>query len=237
MTEQSSQRLAVITGGNRGIGFEVCRQLAKLHYRVLLTSRDPAKGQHAAQALRAEGLAIYFHPLDVANEDSVRRVSAYVRSEFGRIDVLVNNAAIYPDEGCDVLGVELGMFRTTLETNLYGPLMLSQAFAPLMLQKEYGRIVNVSSGMGQLSDLRSESPAYRMSKVGLNALTLMLADNVKGSNVLVNAACPGWVRTDMGGAEAPRSVEEGADTIVWLSTLPDSGPSGGLFRERQAISW
>jgi NAD(P)-dependent dehydrogenase (short-subunit alcohol dehydrogenase family) len=129
------------------------------------------------------------------------------------------------------------VYRMTVETNLFGPLRLCQAFVPLMVQKNYGRVVNVSSGAGQITSMGRNTPSYRLSKLALNGLTLMLADSVRGSNVLVNAVCPGWVRTDMGGSSAPVSVEQGADTIVWLATLPDGGPQGGFFRRRQRIEW
>ncbi len=234
---ESVLRVAVVTGANRGLGFETCRQLAQQGYQVVLTSRDEAKGEAAAEKLRRAGGSIVYHPLDVTSAESISRLCAFVVREFGRADVLVNNAALYLDEGRDVLDVELEVFRTTLETNVYGPLLLCQQFVPLMLKQNYGRVVNVSSGSGQLADMGSDTPAYGMSKTALNALTLMLARRVRGRNILVNAVCPGWVRTEMGGPYAPRSVEEGADTIVWLATLPDGGPNGGFFRDRQPIEW
>lgn len=131
----------------------------------------------------------------------------------------------------------LDILDATLKTNFYGPLLLCQAFVPLMKRNKYGRIVNVSSGLGQLDSLGSGYPAYELSKAALNALTLSMARELRGTNVLINAMCPGWVRTDMGGWHAPRSVEEGADTVVWLATLPDGGPQGGFFRDRQPIPW
>ncbi|MCK6626197.1 MAG: SDR family oxidoreductase [Anaerolineae bacterium] len=233
----STSRVAIVTGANRGLGFETCRQLAQQGYQVVLTSRDKAKGQAAAETLRRAGGSIVYHPLDVTSEESISQLRDFVARELGRADVLVNNAALYLDEGRDVLEVELEVFRTTIETNVYGPLLLCQQFVPLMLKQNYGRVVNVSSGSGQLSSMGSDTPAYAMSKTALNALTLMLAQRVKGRNILVNAVCPGWVRTDMGGVYAPRSVEEGADTIVWLATLPAGGPNGGFFRDRHRIEW
>lgn len=233
----SVQRVAVVTGGNRGLGLETCRQLAGRGYHVILASRDGARGEAAAASLRPGGHDVTPFRLDVTNADDIARLVHFIRAEVGRVDVLVNNAALYLDEGRDVLAVELAVYRETLEANVYGPLMLCQALVPWMVRQRYGRVVNVSSGSGQMTDMASDTPAYRLSKAALNALTLMVADSVRGTGVLVNAVCPGWVRTDMGGPHAPRSVEQGADTIVWLATLPDDGPTGGFFRDRQPIPW
>ncbi len=237
VSQPLSQRTALVTGGNRGIGFEVCRQLGALGLCVILTARDPMKGRKAAAELRVGGSAIEFHQLDVTNEASIRVLATFVRTQFGRIDVLINNAAVYPDEGRSVLEVDLETFRTTMETNVYGPLRLCQVFIPLMRAHRYGRIVNVSSGGGQLTGMTDDTPAYRMSKAALNALTCMVASAAGSAAILVNAVCPGWVRTDMGGPHAPRTVEQSVDTIVWLATLPAGGPTGGFFRDRQPIPW
>lgn len=210
--------------------------MAQKGYQVVLTSRDEAKGQAAATALRQNGANIVYQPLDVSSEASVQQLRSFVVNKLGRVDALINNAAVYLDEGRDVLDVEMDIFRTTIETNTYGPLMLCQAIVPLMVKQDYGRVVNVSSGSGQLSSMSGDTPAYCLSKLALNGLTMMVANTVKGKNVLVNAVCPGWVRTDMS-PNGPRSVEEGADTIVWLATLPDGGPNGGFFRDRKPIPW
>ncbi len=236
-TVKTKPRTIVVTGANRGLGLETCRQLAALGHRVVLTSRDTAKGQTAAEQLRRQGGNVVYHPLDVTSADSIRQLRDFVVHEFGAAEGLVNNAALYLDEGRDVLDVEIETYRLTLETNTIGPLMLCQAFVPLMVRQNYGRVVNVSSGAGQIASMAGDTPSYRLSKLALNGLTRMLADSVKGANVLVNAVCPGWVRTDMGGPFAPVSVEAGADTIVWLATLPDGGPSGGFFRDRKPIEW
>jgi NAD(P)-dependent dehydrogenase (short-subunit alcohol dehydrogenase family) len=156
---------------------------------------------------------------------------------FGRADVLVNNAALYLGEGRSVLEASLEDVQATMATNVYGPLLLCQAFIPTMRRQRYGRVVNVSSGSGQLSTMSDDAPSYSLSKAALNALTCMLAAATAGTNVLVNSVCPGWVRTDMGGRRAPRGVEEGASGIVWLATLPEGGPSGGFFRDRKRIAW
>jgi NAD(P)-dependent dehydrogenase (short-subunit alcohol dehydrogenase family) len=231
-------KIAVVTGANRGIGLEVCRQLARQgEMRVLLTARHKARGEAATAGLQEEGLPVFFHLLDVTDQHSVRRLAKYVADQFGRLDVLVNNAALYVDDEARVSSVDPTLVRRTMETNFYGPLRLCQLFVPLMRRHNYGRIVNVSSGMGALHDMDSSAPAYRLSKTALNALTRLLAAELRGSNILVNSVCPGWVQTEMGGAHAPWSVAQGADTIVWLATLPDDGPRGGFFRERQPIDW
>ncbi len=231
------ERVAVVTGANRGLGLETCRQLAGRGYHVILTSRNEHGGEAAAQRLAKTAGKITYHPLDVLSDDSVARLRDFILNEIGRVDVLVNNAAVYVDAGRSVLNVELEVFHLTMNTNTFGPLRLCRAFVPLMMKQNYGRIVNVSSSMGQLSTMADGTSAYRLSKVALNALTLIVANAVRGRDILVNAVDPGWVKTDMGGRRAPRSVEDGADTIVWLATLPKGGPSGGFFRDRSAIEW
>lgn len=232
------KRLAVVTGGNKGIGLEICRQLAGKGLRVLLTSRDPDKGSPAAEGLKAEKLDVLYQPLDVDSEDSVGRLRRYIEREAGRLDVLVNNAGILIDQrSTSVLREPIEVFRETMETNFYGALRMCQAFVPLMRRHHYGRIVNMSSGLGQLDDMGDGTPAYRVSKTALNALTRMVSVAVKGDDILVNSVCPGWVRTDMGGANATRSVVQGADTAVWLAMLPHGGPTGGFFRDRKPIPW
>ncbi len=233
MTEQ---RVALVTGANRGIGLEVCRQLAGRGLRVILTAREADKGQAAAGQLGREGLDVAFHPLDVTDPGSVDAARAWVEAQVGRLDVLVNNAAVYLDENVSIFDVALPTFRATLEANLYGPLYLCRAFVPDMRRRGYGRVVNVSSESGQLSTMGGYTAAYAISKTALNALTRVIAAEA-GPRVKVNAVCPGWVRTDMGGPHASRSVAEGADSIVWLATLPDSGPTGGFFQDRRPIDW
>jgi NAD(P)-dependent dehydrogenase (short-subunit alcohol dehydrogenase family) len=231
-------RVAIVTGANRGLGLEICRQLARLGHRVVLTSRDAAKGRAACKALKDAGLAIEYRTLDVTSARSIDALAAFIGDSFQRADILVNNAGVMLDaRGTRFLDSQLATYRTTFEANVWGPLLLTQALMPLMLKNRYGRIVNMSSGLGQLTDMGNSTPAYRMSKTAVNALTCIAAAEARGSNVLVNAACPGWVRTDMGGSGATLSVEQGADTPVWLATLPDGGPSGGYFRDRKPIPW
>jgi len=237
-----SVRTAIVTGANRGLGREIARQLALQGYRVILTSRDVTKGNQAVEELKQEieaGMSgdLVYHQLDVTNSRSITRLHDFILSEYSGTDVLVNNAAVLLDQCGRILQTPLDIYRITSETNVYGPLVLCRMFIPGMMERNYGRVVNVSSGAGQVEDMIDDMTAYRLSKIALNGLTLMLADSVQGSNVLVNAACPGWVRTDMGGPDATRSVEEGAQGIVWLATLPDGGPHGGFFRDKRPIPW
>lgn len=236
-SEAASPRIALVTGANRGIGFEICRQLAAREFRVLLAARDAGKGRRAVEVLRQQGRDAHFQELDVTDEESIQTAVEFVQSEFGGVDVLVNNASVYLDADVAGLDVDIDAVRSTMDTNAYGPLRLCQFIIPSMRRRRYGRIVNVSSGFGQLSEMEGGSLAYRISKTSLNAITRILADEVRGTGILVNAMSPGWVRTDMGGQHAPRSVEEGADTAIYLATLPDDGPTGGLFQDRRSIPW
>ena len=244
LTGKSNKPVAVVTGANRGLGLETVRQLAKRDIRVIVTCRNPSRGEAALEKLLAEELDVVFQALDVTSESSVADLGAFIHSKCGRVDILVNNAGVSLDShgtedasGASVFNASLETLTATLKTNLYGPLLLAQELVPLMKQQHYGRIVNVSSGMGQLSEMEGKSPAYRISKTALNALTRILAAETRGFNILVNSVCPGWVRTDMGGPNAERAVEQGASGIIWAATLPDDGPNGGFFRDGQAIPW
>ena len=227
-------RVALVSGGNRGIGLEICRQLADRGIAVILGSRDEAGGKEAAQNLSGN---VAVHRLDVADEGSVDRLASFVEDEFGRLDILVNNAGISNDHGQRGIDADLDRVRAALEANLFGAWRLCVMAIPLMQRNGYGRIVNVSSGMGALEGMGGGSPGYRVSKTALNALTRILASELRGSGILVNTVCPGWVQTGMGGSRAPRPVEEGADTPVWAATLPKGGPTGGFFRDRRPIPW
>lgn len=234
-------RTALVSGANRGIGFEIVRQLARLGVMAAIGARDADEGQKAAQSLQSEGLDVPVVALDVNSDESAAAAVAEVKRLFGRLDVLVNNAAVLIDEPggfkASLFDLKPDTLRRTMETNLLGPIRLTQAAVPLMREQDYGRIVNVSSGAGQLAEMGGGYPAYRMSKTALNALTRITAAELGAGNVKANAMCPGWVRTDMGGPEAARTVEEGADTAVWLATLPDDGPTGGFFRDRKPMAW
>ena len=237
--EYALDRVALVTGANRGIGFEIARQLAEIGNRVILGARNLAQGEAAAKILASNDVKAFAAELDVTDEATIEKLTRKIDLDFGRLDILVNNAGILIDETDLPSETAPQTTRTTLETNLLGPWRLCQAFIPMMKRNNYGRIVNVSSGAGALSEMSDSlyAPAYSISKTALNALTIMFASELRGSNILVNAVCPGWVRTDMGGTSAPRSAKEGADTAVWLATLPDDGPTGGFFRERSKIEW
>ncbi len=224
-TKKSPVRVALVTGGNRGIGFEVGRALKEKGLDVVIGARDPALGAKAAKELGVRGVW-----LDVTDRGSI---DAAVK-EIGDVNVLVNNAGAYPSG--NVLDASAEAWREAFETNFFGALSLCRAFVPGMLSRGYGRVVNVSSGYGAFAEGLEGPAPYSLSKAALNALTVKLASQVRG-DVKVNAACPGWVRTRMGGAEADVTPEEGADTIVWLATLPASGPNGGFFRRRKKIAW
>ena len=230
----AEERVALVSGGNRGIGLEVCRQLADKGYTVVLGSRDEENGREAAEKLNG---VVHDRQLDVSDAESVDRLTTWIEEEFNRLDVLVNNAGISNDEGQSGVEADLDRVRTALEANLFGAWHLSEAAIPLMRRNEYGRIVNVSSGLGALENMGGGQPAYRVSKTALNALTRILSSELRGTGILVNSICPGWVQTDMGGQNASRTVEEGADTPVWAATLPNNGPTGGFFRNRRPIAW
>ena len=227
-------RVALVSGGNRGIGLEVCRQLDERGYTVVMGSRDGEKGRIAAEGLEWNVIP---QQLDVADAGSVDRMAAFIEEEFGQLDTLVNNAGISNDEGQRGVDADLDRVKESLEANLFGAWRLCEMAIPLMRRNGYGRIVNVSTGLAALEDMGGGSPGYRVSKTALNALTRILASELRGSGILVNAINPGWVQTDMGGSGATRSVEEGAEALVWAATLPNSGPTGGFFQDRRRVPW
>jgi NAD(P)-dependent dehydrogenase (short-subunit alcohol dehydrogenase family) len=233
-----AKRIAIVTGGNRGIGHEIARQLVAAELFVVIGARDKAKCENAVESIKAAGGHVAGLVLDVNDTKSVRRFVEQVEKLHGAPSVLVNNAGVYPEStDAKVVDTPTSVWRETLETNLFGAVRMCREVVPLMTKLRYGRIVNISSGLGQLQKMGEGSPAYRVSKAALNALTRTLAAEVAGSGILVNSMSPGWVRTDMGGEEAPRSVAEGAETAVWLSLLPSNGPSGQFFRDRKPIPW
>ncbi len=239
-----SRKVAVVTGANRGLGLETARELARKGLQVVLTSRKLEKAEKAAQSLQAEGLEVIPFELDVTQRASILKLRDFIADQVGRLDVLVNNAGVLMDHAtpgefsdANAFRIDVDLIRQTMETNVYGPYQLCQALIPLMKKNGYGRVVNLSSGMGQLSEMNGGWPAYRISKTSINVVTRVFSQEMAGTNVLVNSVCPGWVKTDMGGPEAERTLEEGAETIVWLATLPDGGPTGGFFRDKEPIDW
>lgn len=236
MNEKQMQDVALVTGANRGIGLEVARQLAQKGMTVILGSRDIEKGQAAAKMLATEGLKVLPRKVDVTEQESIDHLAAQVEEELGRLDVLINNAGILYDTWQQASDADLDIVHSALETNTFGPWRMCKAFIPLMRRGERGRIVNVSSEGGSLTNMGGGTPAYSVSKAALNALTRMLAAELRGSGILVNSVCPGWVATEMGGAGG-RPVEQGAAGVVWAATLPDSGPTGGFFRDGKPLPW
>lgn len=237
----AAPRIALVTGANKGIGFDIARQLAMRGMTVLATARDAARGEAAAARLRAERLDVWHLPLDVACPESVAVAAKQVGEEFGRLDVLVNNAAILLDEGRLATELADGSLQASLDTNLLGVVRVTRAMLPWLRKSRSGRIVNISSSGGSLSQMAAGgaafAPAYQISKAALNAYTLLLAAELKPIGIQVNAVCPGWVRTDMGGPSALLTSAEGADTPVWLATQGDDGPTGGFFQERRPVAW
>ena len=229
------KKVALVTGSYRGIGFETVRQLALADFIVILTARDEKKGLDAVVELQRLHLQVSFHQLDVSDEKSIDALYSFVEKKYGTLDVLVNNAGILPNV-LNVFTVPLSNIEKTFETNFYGPLRMSRKFFPLLEKSRNGRIINVSSGMGSLEHMGEGYAAYRMSKTALNSLTVVMAADTANSRVKINSMCPGWVRTTMGGSSAPRTVEQGADTIVWLATEKDI-PTGKFFRDRKVIPW
>lgn len=230
----STQKIALVTGGNRGIGKEIVRQLSVKGFRVVLTARDPKGGAKTASAVKGD---VDFLALDVADDLSIARAAEDFGKRSDRLDVLVNNAGTYPDEGFNILTVPRELLAKTFQTNTFGAIRVIQAFLPFLSRADQARIVNLSSGYGELGGLSSGVPSYCLSKLTLNGATIMLDQALRNRGIAVNSVCPGWVRTDMGGPNAPTSVKDGADTAVWLATDAPPSLSGKFFRQRREISW
>jgi NAD(P)-dependent dehydrogenase (short-subunit alcohol dehydrogenase family) len=228
--------VAVVTGANRGIGREVVRQLAAQGYLTVLSSRDDQGGRAAADELGGDEAGVVARQLDVADDASVRAAATWVQDTYGRCDALVNNAAIEYDTDALATTADLDRVRRAMETNLYGAWRCALAFLPLLRRTPHPRLVNVSSGGGSISSMGAGTPAYSVSKAALNALTRILAAELRADRVLVNAVCPGWVATDMGGPGG-RPVEDGAASVTWAVLLGDDGPTGGFFRDGRPVEW
>jgi len=228
--------IALVTGGNRGIGYAICKELARVGCRVILTSRNELDGQNAIAKLDARDKIVY-HKLNVTDTVEIEELHDWIVSIYGRLDILINNAGVFLDEGVSVFDVEEKTLRDTLETNFYGPFHLCRVFVPLMRKNGFGRIVNVSSGYGAMNEMAGNVAAYRISKATLNVLTLIMADDLKDSNIKVNAVCPSWVSTRMGGSMAPITPEAAAKDIVHFAIIDKTGPTGGFFRYKKPIPW
>ncbi|WP_270180023.1 SDR family oxidoreductase [Alkalihalobacillus sp. CinArs1] len=229
-------KTALVTGSNRGIGFEIARQLGKQGVTVLMTARDKDKGVKAMKDLKDEGLDVHFYELDITSDSSIKHLYSEVYKDFHKLDILINNAGIFIDQDFTVLELDRETLSKTMETNTYGPLYLTQALISLLKNSEDGRVINVSSGLGSGNSIGESHPAYSLSKAALNIVTIQLADALRDKGIKVNAMCPGWVKTAMGGEGAMRSVTDGADTAVWLS-LGDVTTTGKFYRDRKEIDW
>ncbi len=229
-------KIALVTGTNRGIGLEICRHLASRGITVIMTARNMQAGRPLVNELRKQWKHVWFHQLDVLDEKSIRDMYQYMDISYGKLDILVNNAGVFLDEGKSALDLDMDTLRSTMETNLYGPFRLIQVMVPLLKKSEDARVINISSTMGQFAGLGQRSAAYRISKAALNAMTVIFSAELSPSNIRVNSVHPGWVKTDMGGPGATRSVEEGADSVVWLATA-DKIPNAKFIYDRKIIEW
>jgi len=235
------KKIAIVTGANRGLGFATSEALAKRGFKVIMAMRHPEKSQKDINALTMKNLDVVAMRLDLSQEKSINEFVEQVRKEFSVVDVLINNAGVLIDSEDGGNG---NLFKTrsstilkTFNVNTLGPFLLTQKIFPMMRQEGYGRIVNVSSGMAQLSQRQSASAAYRISKTALNMVTNLFATEAEGHDICVNSVSPGWVRTDMGGPNAERSIEQGIKGIIWAATLPKGGANGGFFRDGEQIPW
>jgi NAD(P)-dependent dehydrogenase (short-subunit alcohol dehydrogenase family) len=244
-------KIALITGANRGLGLEVARQLGQLGAKVLIGARDPDNGKHAAAELDAEGLDAQTLTLDVDSAASVEAAAVQVTDEHGRLDILVNNAGILPEATAPEAAkpLDLALFRQTFATNVFGAVAVIEQFLPLLRESPAGRIVNVSTTMGSLSDQTNPSspyyglvvPAYQASKAALNVITIALAKTLTDTPIKINSICPGWVQTDLGGpanrAAAPLRADEAARIVVTMASLPDDGPTGQFVDRNGTVPW
>jgi len=237
MSQDKNQKIVLITGANRGIGLETARQLARRGFQVVIGARDQTSGRNVADTINADGGKATFLSLDVSSTASIRKAASGFARVADHLDVLINNAGIYPDKGLTILTLSRERIDQTFQTNTFGPLEVTQAFLPYLRKAGAASIINVSSGYGQLDGLSPDVPSYCLSKLALDGLTIMLAQALRAERIAVNAMCPGWVRTEMGGPNASRSVEEGADTVVWLAHEAPHKLTGKFFRDRKEIPW
>jgi NAD(P)-dependent dehydrogenase (short-subunit alcohol dehydrogenase family) len=234
---QSQGKYALVTGGNRGIGFAICQGLLASGLNVIVAARSLDNAKTAAEKLQSTQKKVHVVELDVADDQSIGRAAQHLTQEIPHLDILVNNAGIYPDEGVNILTISRELLDRTMNTNVFGPIRTSQAFLPLLEKAFQARIINVSSGYGQLNGLSFNVPSYCLSKLTLNGATIMLADALRAKSIPVNAIDPGWVKTDMGGSSAPRSPQQGADTAIWLATEASPSLTGKLWHDRREVSY
>lgn len=230
-------KVALVTGGNRGIGYELVKQLTLKGFKVILASRDPEMGHEATQKLKESNLDVSFVVMDVDNQESIRQAAITVNERYGKLDVLINNAGVYLDENKKLVAMDPSILERTMATNFFGAYHVIRSFIPLMEKQGYGRIINVSSEYGALSEMAYPGVgAYKLSKLALNGLTQLVAGEIKG-DIKINAVDPGWVSSDMGGPSAPRTPKQAAESILWLATIGPEGPNGGFFRDGKRIDW
>jgi NAD(P)-dependent dehydrogenase (short-subunit alcohol dehydrogenase family) len=229
-----TNKRALVTGGNRGIGFAIAQGLIERDYEVIITARSIESAQEAAEKLGGKVIPL---ELDVSDDRSIENAIAMLTQQIDRLDVLINNAGVYPDKQVDSLGISRELLNTAMQTNTFGVIRMVQACLPLLEKSSDARIINISSGMGELNSLTTTATSYSLSKLALNGATIMLAQSLKPKNIAINVMCPGWVRTDMGGASATRSPEQGADTAIWLATEAPHSESGKFWRDRKVISF
>ncbi|MBV9105016.1 MAG: SDR family NAD(P)-dependent oxidoreductase [Verrucomicrobia bacterium] len=230
----SEQKTALVTGANKGIGYEIVGQLLAKGLRVILTARNEVAGKKAASSFQGD---VQFLPMDVSDDTSIEKAAQAYGERADALDVLINNAGIYPDENVDILTIPREQLVKTFQTNTFGPLSVTRAFLPFLKKSGGARVINISSGYGQIDGLSHKVPSYCLSKLALNGITIMLDQALRPQGIAVYVMCPGWVRTEMGGANASRSVEEGADTAVWLAIDGPQHLSGKFFRDRKVIAW
>jgi NAD(P)-dependent dehydrogenase (short-subunit alcohol dehydrogenase family) len=230
-------KVALVTGGNRGIGYELVKQLAQIGFKVILVSRDPEKGLEGAQKLNVSNLDVSFLEMDVDNQESIRQAAITVNERFGRLDVLINNAGVYLDKNEKLLTMDPCILAKQWQPIFFGPYHVIRSFIPIMEKQGYGRIINVSSEYGAMSEMSYPGVgAYKLSKFAINGLTRLVAAEING-DIKINAVDPGWVSSDMGGPSAPRTPKQAAESILWLATIGPEGPSGGFFRDGKPIDW
>ena len=232
--KNKQSKIALVTGGNRGIGYALAQGLLAKEYQVIITARSLERAKQAAEKLPGSVIPV---ELDLSSARSLEQAVENLNPKIERLDVLINNAGIYPDAGVDLLTIERELLDLTFNTNTFGAIGMVQAFLPLLEKSQDARVINVSSGYGQIKGLSADVPSYCLSKLALNGATIMLADVLESKGIVVNAMCPGWVRTDMGGTSAPRTPEQGADTAIWLATEASRNETGKFWRDRTEISY